>query len=354
MSFSVQPQHLAGAALDMRQLSASVSTAYQYASAHVVTGSGGTVYDAIAGEIDSVREDMLAAYGWDGQAHQLFLGGADTLEALAADYVAVDEAQAAKYDALLPDVPRATLEQHDWSPDEVGIDHETLTAGISGSPTDGFEDYEQFASINDTIDGILGFDWLGGALGKVGIDFNLVDMIEEQFGGDWHLIGTAVGAMQGIEGFWTTVSTELQGVVGRFEGSWTGEASNAATAWFLKLQEACFEHGKAIGKTVSRIKAESFAFMDSLSTLEKALDSVAAGLGTDDSGLSIGDLFGTALDLLKGKLLGLVNAAWAAWNLAKSAAHGVVAAFSQLTRFYDTEWPPVPAWSAPDVDGAAA
>lgn len=350
----MQPQHLAGAALDMRQLSASVTTAYQYASANVVSGSGGTVYDAIAGEVDSVREDMLAAYGWNGQAHQLFLGGADTLEALAGDYVSVDEAQAAKYDALLPDATRVTLEQHDWSPDEVGIDHETLTSGISGSPADGFEDFEQFASINDTIDGILGFDWLGGALGKVGIDFNLIDLIEEQFGGDWKLIGTAVGAMEGIESFWTTVSNELQGVVGRFEGSWTGEASDAATVWFADLQEACFDHGKAIGKSVSRIKAESFAFIDALTALEKALDSVAAGLGTDDSGLGIGDLLGTALDLLKGKLLGLVNAAWSAWILAKSAGQAVVAAFSQLTRFYDTEWPHVPAWSAPDVNGSAA
>ena len=350
-TLEVRPADLRAAGADMRLIGATVSKASSQASTYVQVEGGGAVYDAIGSEIQGVREDMLAAYGPAGLAEGVFYGAGDALSALAYDYEQVDLEQAQRYDELLTPVePRDMTSQ--WTPDPVGTDQAGLLGLVSGSPSDQFADYNAFDAINEKVDNLLGFEWVGEALGKLGIDFKPTELIEAELGGDWTQMGVALGGIDQIHFYWLEVSYELEGVVSRFDATWKGQAANAARAWFAVLQGSAFDHGTALGKSGSRVKAESIAFLDALSTLEKAVDAVAGmAASSDNLGGGILSVLKGVVDAALGKLMGLIDAFWAAFQAMKTVAHGLVAAMAQFTRFHDTTWPAVPGFPEQDVDG---
>ena len=53
------------------------------------------------------------------------------------------------------------------------------------------------------------------------------------------------------------------------------------------------------------------------------------------------------------KILAFLQLFKETFDLALTAAFGIVSLFAQITRFWDTDFPEIPTWDAPDVNGPA-
>ncbi len=349
MGFSVQPEVLDAAGDAMYRIGATVSAADAYVEAYVRAGDGGSSYRLIAAEITGIRTDLLNGYKNLGPAVTQLYACGTSLKAIAYDYQQSDEGAAADVDSLLKQVD---VESYYYSGDaDVSIDQGALTDLVSESQMDGnFADYKQWSEIQETADSIIGFKWVGAALGKVGID-NPIEKLMDELDGDWTSIGYAVGALDQCRSYWSRVASDTSGVRYALADAWRGNAADAAVDWFVSYKEAVLDHSTALNKTCQRVRAETMAVSGVVTTIKDAIDEVAGLLASPDN---LGDGIMSVLEGVSGallsKLLGVVKLLWAQFKLMLAACQAVVAGFAQLTRFSSLDWPELPTLDV-DVDG---
>lgn len=349
VGFSVQPKALDAAGDAMYRIGATVSSANAYVETYVRAGDGGSSYRLIAMEIDGIRADLVNGYDHKGPAAERLYACGTTLKSIAYDYEQSDEGAAADVDALLKQVD---VESYYYSGDaDLSIDQGALTDLVSESAMDGsFEDYKQWSEIQETTDSILGFKWVGDALGKIGIN-SPIEALMDELEGDWTSIGYAVGALDQLRSYWSRVASDTSGVRYALADAWKGNAADAAVDWFVSFKEAALDHSSSLLGTCQRVRAETMAISGVVTTIKDAVDEIAGILASPDN---LGD---GIVDFLKGiagatlsKLLGVIQIVWAQFKLMYAACQGLVAAFSQLTRLRSLDWPDVPTFDV-DVDG---
>ncbi|MGZ8744622.1 MAG: WXG100 family type VII secretion target, partial [Nocardioides sp.] len=304
---------------------------------------------ALSGEVDSVRDDLLSAYGSNGDAVRLFDNAGIALRVIGYSYEKTDEAQAAAYDAK--------LEQFDdigvpWTSNNPGISMESYVSGYSSPPDSAFDEYDAFMEISEGVDYILAFDWIGDVLGGIGLPDPIAG-VKADLEGDWSKVGKALGGIKLVVSYWYQVMGDLDGMIKGLDGQWTGHAASSAMTWIDELENGLGDHAKALNKTGQRIKSEALALKSAIDTMTDLVDKIVELL-PDPSDLKslFGDVLGAFKDVAS-KIWTFITLFKEAFDVALTAAFGIVSVFAQITRFWDTDFPEIPAWDAPDVNGPA-
>ena len=346
--FTVSPSLLEAAGIEMCRIAGTVSQAHDFVGAHSRPGDGGKAYLAIAGEVYDIRDDLMDAYAPGGPAESQLYGCGYAFMAAAGDYRQMDAQSRAEFDAKLDELDPGTLYPTDDEPD---IDLGGYDDLLSDAEMDkNFEDYAQWQSLHDTVDAIIGFDWIDDVLGKVGIT-GPISAIREELEGDWTSIGYAVGAMGQAREYWGRVGGDVAEVRSHLANSWTGNASDAAMVWLEAYRDAAQDHSTSILKTQQRVRAETMAVADALTTMQDAIDNVGGLLAAPENiGDGIVKAITSVVTSLPGKVLKYLDIYWNAFKMALAACRAIVAGFAQLTRFFSLDWPSVPSYDL-DVDG---
>lgn len=348
--FTVRPSVLRSAGGDLYDLAATVTQAGALVDSHLFVRRGGSVLDSLAGEVDDVRADLDHAYSAGGPiALRLYLAGF-ALRDIGIDYEEVDLKQAARYDARL-DGRRSTPVP--WTTNRPGVSEGSYDRHLTGSPEHAFEEFDAFQNIGDVVEDIIAFEWIGGVYDKVGLP-NPIAPIKKALEGDWEQVGRCIGALRMLVEYEVMLRNDLDGVIKQLSGAWTGNAADVAIGWVDDFADAVRTHKNALNKQGQRIKAEALALKVNLDNLFDVIDLTTKAIPTP------GELAGILSNPVGGvkqilhKLVKYAELIKEAFDLALGAGFGVVAAFSQITRFWDAEFPRVPGLERPDVNGPAA
>jgi uncharacterized protein YukE len=164
-----------------------------------------------------------------------------------------------------------------------------------GTPADALVAPTPSAPIPDFVDLGLHFPdlispsyWLMWVIEQIS-GVNPMDWVTEHFAGDWEAMSTAATALEHLAVFHERYAAEIASARGTFEAGWTGNAADAASAYFGRLESA--------------VAAQA----DPLRHIADEVDSVAQGMKSTQ-------------DLLVGLLQALVDWAIAAAVTAAAAA----------------------------------
>jgi len=352
---------------------------YAYFSANVdmdINSVGGRAFEAIVSEVNSVRDDLVAAYEPGGDVRRLFGGAGKALIAVADDYRSVDANARSRIDGAVKGadevpVPLTSDEKgvdvgeyaDEYAPIEtpVGVKQMAEALGLTladryGQADDAFEGYNDFVSIAEDIDYVIGFDWVGDVLGGIGIP-DPIQGFKDQLEGDWTMIGRALGALELIQSQERDFASDLDGMIKYLDGVWEGNAANSCKSWIAATGDKISGHASDLGSIGSRIKSEAMTIKSLLDTICTAIDMVV-DLIPDPSDLGDSLLNGIKTVVKEGidKIIEAITKILDTFKLAFDAimtcAFAIVTLFAQLTRFAHSEWPKTPGLDAPDVNGA--
>lgn len=354
------------------------TTQYAYFNAHVdmnINSVGGRAFEMIVSEVNSVRDDLVAAYEPGGDVRRLFGGAGKALIEVADDYRSVDASARHRIDGALKGVDPV---EAPWTSDEKGIDvgeyaddyapvetpegakqwAEALGLTLPdrvGKAADAFEGYNDFVSIAEDIDYVIGFDWVGDVLGGIGIP-DPIEGFRDQLEGDWAMIGRALGALELVQSQERDFASDLEGMIKYLDGVWEGNAANSCKSWIAATGDKISGHASDLGSIGSRIKSEALTIKSLLDTICTAIDMVV-DLIPDPSDLGDSLLNGLKTVVKEGidKVIEAITKVLDTFKLAFDAiltcAFAIVTLFAQLTRFAHSEWPKTPGLDAPDVNG---
>lgn len=346
--FEVDTDAVRSAASDVTELGTTVTYAERLVSDHMQIDAGGNVLAALSGEFSSIRSDLGSAYGSGGEAEQLFSGAGAALRAIAADYDRTDAAQAKKYDAKIEDLGETASP---WTGNKRGVSYTDYFSKYAYPSDDAFEDFNEFEDISDGVDYLIECDWVGDALGGLGLPSPFAWVVKD-LDGDWSTVGRALGALKLLSSYWYSVCSDLDGVIKGLDGRWSGHAANSARSWLDEFEDKLGDHAKALNKSLQRIKAEAFTLRSAVTSMVTVAEKIMELIPNPTD---LGDVFGSVVDMFSnvaGKIMSYIELFKVAFDLALAAGFGIVSIFAQLTRFYDTDFPQVPDWAAPDVSGA--
>ncbi len=98
--------------------------------------------------------------------------------------------------------------------------------------------------IPDFVDEVLSFPdlvspsyWLLLIIEQV-CGTNPVEWVTEHFSGDWERMSTASSALEHLADYHEAMAVELRHARETYEAGWTGEAAAAASAYFVRLEDA--------------------------------------------------------------------------------------------------------------------
>ena len=250
--------------------------AHGIVSDYIQVDPGGTALTALSGEVDSVREDLLSAYGTYGDAVRLFDNAGIALRVIANDYEKTDAAQAAAYDAKLKGLDETPIP---WTSNQPGVDLGSYLSAYSSPPDSAFDEYDAFMEISEGVDYIIGFDWIGDILGGIGLPDPIAGF-KADLAGDWTKVGKALGGIELVHSYWYQVIGDLDGMVKGLDGQWSGNAASSATAWIADFSDKLGDHAKALNKTGQRIKSEALALKSYIDTMTGYIDAIVELLPT--------------------------------------------------------------------------
>lgn len=349
--FSVNTKALDAAGGDLLRLSYTVYYA-NHNLAYLDTSGSGKILGLVAGELDSVRTDLEPAYRNGGTAEELIAGAGNAFQKQATDYLTVDQAQRAEYDAKLAEV---TDDPFIWTyGDDNGadVDYYEYQRKHWGEPENAFESYDDWVAIRDGVDYVAGFDWVTDVLGGLGLPIPLTEFVDN-FEGDWKELGIAVGAVERLASYWQRVDLDLNSMAEELPNYWKGNAADSAQAWLVACGGKFADHGSAMGGLAQRISAEGYALFEAVRFITDIIEDIVDLLPEPDS--LLGFLKDTVTAPAKAAKLALKVSSFVTWfDIALIAGHSIVAAFAQLTRFHDTDFPEIPSYDAADVNGPKA
>lgn len=347
--FVARPAAIRATARDFESLSDKADYIRKAASEWMHVPHDSSVLSAIASEVDAIREALLDSYGSTGDYRRMMEGIVETLRATATNYENTDLDVARRADGLMHEIDRPSTSSF-ASP---GIDEEEYAARFSDGPQSNFDEYDQFVSINKSINYMLDFKWIGSALGQLGIA-DPIKMLKFELSGDWTKVGDAMGALDMVVQTLVDVIWDIDGIVEALDGKWEGNASNAARDYFEKVRDVVMDSKNGFGASLDRMTAESLAYKAAVDAMNDSFEALVDAIPQPVSlaGALTDSLEGLFTDALS-RLLSRVKAFKLAFDLALAAAQILVAGFAQLARINeDTQFPQVPQWSAPDVNGA--
>jgi hypothetical protein len=352
---------------------------YAYFNANVdmdINSVGGRAFEAIVSEVNSVRDDLVAAYEPGGDVRRLFGGAGKALIAVADDYRSVDANARSRIDGAVKGadevpVPLTSDEKgvdvgeyaDEYAPIETpeGVKQMAEALGLTladryGQADDAFEGYYDFVSIAEDIDYVIGFDWVGDVLGGIGIP-DPIQGFKDQLEGDWTMIGRALGALELIQSQERDFASDLDGMIKYLEGVWEGNAANSCKSWIAATGDKISGHASDLGSIGSRIKSEAMTIKSLLATICTAIDMVV-DLIPDPSDLGdsllngIKNVVKEGIDKIIEAITKILDTFKLAFDAIMTCAFAIVTLFAQLTRFAHSEWPKTPGLDAPDVNGA--
>ncbi|MGN0065923.1 MAG: hypothetical protein ACI379_16940 [Nocardioides sp.] len=354
MSFEVVPADVDAAGQQVKALAGAMPLASTYLDTYMRINGDSKLFGLFKGEIDEKRAVLVDDY--DSKAGPIFTSAGGALEQMARDYDGVDRAQAAGYDAAMPD---------DWEYDRpYGMDSWGETPGVDlaeftamlGDPTSSFAEWEEFMAMRKGLDTILGWDWLFDWLGLVGVP-NMTDMVTEWLQGDYDSMGRCMGAMAQMSDFWSKVRREMAASMHHVDETWSGNAANATFAWFTDYDNILGEHARDVNGVYTRMHGYAMGLrmvIDSIcDALQRLMEFVTGLSGFPHSWADVLEwlLRGAAKMVLK-KIFIFIDAILLLLDIGLLIGGLLSMLFSQLAGHGEIAFPDdVPALEPSDVDG---
>lgn len=349
--FIARPAAIRGAAADIEHLGGMGKYITSIAAADVSVTSNSDVLVDASREFERVQTALLDAYGPTGPYGDMMEGAAQAMRSIAKEYETVDADSAARLDSLLPDLGGVPSY---FSLDSPGIDESSYAEIGNDIESVALDQYDDFMKISKTINHIIDCKWVGDILETVGIP-NEIAKVEVKLGTEWDQVGVSVAAIDQCRKCMRSFAGDLTGVWAGLEGKWQGRAAASAHDHFNAVARVLRDHANGLGALTQRIIAEMHAVKSSVDTMNDLLEQLIQELPGPQS---FSELFSTAiedgLDEPFKKLLQRVKMFKTAFDVALTMAFGLNALFAQLCRFNEgVDFPPVPTWDAPDVNGRA-
>lgn len=354
MSFEVVPADVDAAGQQVAALSGAVPLVVAYVESHVRIAGGSKIFAQFQGEIDQMRTRLVDDYS--SKAEVLFTSAGGALQQMATEYRTVDLAQASGFDAQLPDGYEYDGPSGMYPGEATaGVDLADFTTLLSPPATE-FAEWEEFGEMRDGLDSILSWDWLFDLLGLVGVP-SISDMATEWLQGDYDSMGTCMQAIQEVASFWTLVRQEMAASMLAVDETWSGNAANAAFAWFSEYDDVLAEHASSVSGVYSRMYGYAIGLrmvIDSILGLVETIGELVIGLsGWPTSWTDVLDwLMRGAWKLVLRKIFIIIDAILALFDAAMLVAGLLSMLFSQLAGHADIGFPDdVAALEPSDVDG---
>ncbi|WP_340537227.1 hypothetical protein [Nocardioides sp. GXZ039] len=301
--FSVDPEVVRGAGLDMHRLALAVGMARTCVENNVHVDTGGTFLNEIARVAnDDLRVELLDDYGTRGTAFTAFSNAGLALTKMADDYQSVDAAQAAKIDAVMDTDSGPAPVYMGGDPSVWVHDYSFVTAEVNG-----FEGFDQLLQFSENVEYIVGLDSISGWTTAAGI-VDPLRIFREKLKGDWEKLGKVIGALDNLSAFWTKVSADVRGVPAKFTGNWveppggppfyqgnaeyggapnwSGKAASATAAWMEKVGGKADDHEYAIYLLTTGIRFRLQAMYQAmdllLDTVQDLIEILPWGQSFDD------------------------------------------------------------------------
>lgn len=354
MSFEVVPARLVTAGQEITNIADAVDMMTDYLSGHLHINGDSKIFAQFKGEIDKVRTTLVSDYTSKSRAAFVASGGA--LDAMGQDYAAVDLAQLAAFDALLPDGFEHTS-PHGMDPGEATAGYNRSDyAAVLGPPGSAYAGWEDFQAMRDGLDAFLGWDWLFDILGFIGLP-DMAQQLNDWLQGDYDSMGKAMEALSQVSTFWALVRDEMAATMIKVDETWSGNAASAAFAWFSTYDDVLAEHARAVSGVHSRLSGYAMALRMTIESLVGLLQSlIDLVFGVSDFPTSWTDVLewlsqAGAKAILK-KLFLIIDAMLILFDAALLVCGLLVMAFSQIAGHGDISLPDDSGSAqASDVDG---
>ncbi|TNM39773.1 hypothetical protein FHP29_13015 [Nocardioides albidus] len=354
MSFEVVPGDLAAAGGQVKDLSNAVPLMTTFLETHLHLNGDSKLFAQFKGEVDKVRTTLVADY--PARAQPTFVAAGGALEEMAADYRQVDLAQAAAFDALLPDDHEQSGVNDMYAGGVTpGVDLSEFSA-LLADPASEFAVWEQFQAMRDAVKSVLGWDWLFDLLGLVGVP-NLSQTVTEWLQGDYDSMGRCMAALKQVSEFWSLVRREMAASMIHVDSTWSGNAADAAFTWFSEYDEILAEHATNVNGVHSRVYGYAMGLrmvLDSLASLFQTLIEFVTGVsGFPNSWTDVLEWLtrGAGRMVLK-KIFLIVDAILLLLDAAILVCGLLTMAFSQIAGHGEIALPDdTPALEPSDVDG---
>lgn len=348
--FEVSPAALRVLGGRLETLSGTVVHARTNLDRFEVPGAGKLI-SMVSDQFTSLRADLEGPYSAGGLAEQLLSGAGEAVTGLADDYERVDEDQRAAFDALLPEAATSLTPRDD----PAGVDLGDYEDSYGGTPESDFEAFDRWIAIRDGVRDILNFAWMDDILTFLGFP-SIIQTIYHDFEGEWDKLGIALGALDNIIDYWRDVDLDLNGFANHIQDFWAGHAADTTGQWFLSCGDSFREHASALSQYQSRVRAESFFLYECWHTVSSNVGGIASSL------IELGEKItnpsewvswdtGGKIGRLLFRIFAKIGRILAVLDLVMTAVHGLCAGIAQLARIHNTDFPVIPAYSAPDVNG---
>jgi len=350
MSFEVQPYALKNCGRSVGQIASAIPIAQQYVTTYCTVQASSGLTQGIAEEMGRIRDVLVGDYTPSG-AGGVFTSAGAALEAMARDYEGIDEQQRERYDGQLPG-------GHEYSRPR-GMDAEGETAGISldefrallvEPSADSFEAYERWKAIRAGVDYILGWDWLFNLLGFAGMP-NLGQRLNESLAGDWEAAGRAVGALEGVAGFWDKIRAEQAALLHDIDKTWSGNAANATFEWFSNFDDTLYEHESALSGVASRINSYIMGVREAIDGMCGLINSLVNLLAPYNPKDIVEGIIKGTLEAVMRKVFMIVDLLFALIDACFVLVGLIAIVMSNVQGRDPVNFPDATAFAAPDVNG---